>query len=141
MRISDWSSDVCSSELDAPVAFPDLVHFLARRRPGPRYLDKPHKHERIRACLRDVARQVEHLLALAQVLDDFFLSFYRLVPWVFLVEEYPINLDRIHVSFRRHRLPPANYASMCALRSEEHTSELQSLMRISYAVFCLKKKK
>src|SRR3546814_6021110 len=28
-----------------------------------------------------------------------------------------------------------------ALRSEEHTSELQSLMRISYAVFCLKKKK
>src|SRR3546814_6337054 len=33
----------------------------------------------------------------------------------------------------RHRLVP--------LRSEEHTSELQSLMRISYAVFCLKKKK
>src|SRR3546814_8181656 len=29
----------------------------------------------------------------------------------------------------------------CAIRSEEHTSELQSLMRISYAVFCLKKKK
>src|SRR3546814_9967616 len=29
----------------------------------------------------------------------------------------------------------------CRLRSEEHTSELQSLMRISYAVFCLKKKK
>src|SRR3546814_5571888 len=29
----------------------------------------------------------------------------------------------------------------CPLRSEEHTSELQSLMRISYAVFCLKKKK
>src|SRR3546814_10091887 len=35
---------------------------------------------------------------------------------------------------RGHRLPPP-------LRSEEHTSELQSLMRISYAVFCLKKKK
>src|SRR3546814_1277215 len=32
-------------------------------------------------------------------------------------------------------------AYMVALRSEEHTSELQSLMRISYAVFCLKKKK
>src|SRR3546814_3201267 len=30
---------------------------------------------------------------------------------------------------------------LCAIRSEEHTSELQSLMRISYAVFCLKKKK
>src|SRR3546814_3782078 len=31
--------------------------------------------------------------------------------------------------------------SVCTVRSEEHTSELQSLMRISYAVFCLKKKK
>src|SRR3546814_2441467 len=31
--------------------------------------------------------------------------------------------------------------AIAALRSEEHTSELQSLMRISYAVFCLKKKK
>src|SRR3546814_7811165 len=33
------------------------------------------------------------------------------------------------------------YRRVTALRSEEHTSELQSLMRISYAVFCLKKKK
>src|SRR3546814_3991757 len=32
-------------------------------------------------------------------------------------------------------------AASCIFRSEEHTSELQSLMRISYAVFCLKKKK
>src|SRR3546814_2504305 len=32
-------------------------------------------------------------------------------------------------------------SSACTIRSEEHTSELQSLMRISYAVFCLKKKK
>src|SRR3546814_8772957 len=36
-----------------------------------------------------------------------------------------------------HELPPRKRS----LRSEEHTSELQSLMRISYAVFCLKKKK
>src|SRR3546814_3736090 len=36
---------------------------------------------------------------------------------------------------------PTTIASYCAIRSEEHTSELQSLMRISYAVFCLKKKK
>src|SRR3546814_17515905 len=33
------------------------------------------------------------------------------------------------------------YRALAASRSEEHTSELQSLMRISYAVFCLKKKK
>src|SRR3546814_4152070 len=36
---------------------------------------------------------------------------------------------------------PAAIRGCCAWRSEEHTSELQSLMRISYAVFCLKKKK
>src|SRR3546814_10285962 len=35
----------------------------------------------------------------------------------------------------------AGSAARCCNRSEEHTSELQSLMRISYAVFCLKKKK
>src|SRR3546814_1987286 len=38
---------------------------------------------------------------------------------------------------RRNSASPLNFAS----RSEEHTSELQSLMRISYAVFCLKKKR
>src|SRR3546814_10529499 len=44
------------------------------------------------------------------------------------------------------RLPPSLCSlfpvpcSLCPARSEEHTSELQSLMRISYAVFCLKKK-
>src|SRR3546814_9670178 len=39
-------------------------------------------------------------------------------------------------------VPPEDYAdkSIVSLRSEEHTSELQSLMRISYAVFCLQKK-
>src|SRR3546814_6784107 len=47
--------------------------------------------------------------------------------------------DIAHGVFRLARLgaPPAGDAD----RSEEHTSELQSLMRISYAVFCLKKKK
>src|SRR3546814_4090280 len=37
--------------------------------------------------------------------------------------------------------PPAPGAGLRSRRSEEHTSELQSLMRISYAVFCLKKNK
>src|SRR3546814_2276637 len=41
---------------------------------------------------------------------------------------------------RRHKLV-RRYVVSSASRSEEHTSELQSLMRISYAVFCLKKKK
>src|SRR3546814_5192006 len=39
------------------------------------------------------------------------------------------------------RMPPACADGPAPRRSEEHTSELQSLMRISYAVFCLKKKK
>src|SRR3546814_9138372 len=42
-------------------------------------------------------------------------------------------------------IPPGQHrvdcSDHCAVRSEEHTSELQSLMRISYAVFCLQKKK
>src|SRR3546814_10243955 len=45
---------------------------------------------------------------------------------------------------RLHQLRGQRRAVLCAAggeRSEEHTSELQSLMRISYAVFCLKKKK
>src|SRR3546814_6462884 len=44
----------------------------------------------------------------------------------------PVQTQRITAGFRHH---------FEMLRSEEHTSELQSLMRISYAVFCLKKKK
>src|SRR3546814_8542446 len=44
-------------------------------------------------------------------------------------------------SFRDKNLTPAQLAHQRTIRSEEHTSELQSLMRISYAVFCLKKKK
>src|SRR3546814_2401609 len=45
------------------------------------------------------------------------------------------------VRLAEHGLPPARAHPGPGVRSEEHTSELQSLMRISYAVFCLKKKK
>src|SRR3546814_6905177 len=41
----------------------------------------------------------------------------------------------------QHTIPRGICLRRCRFRSEEHTSELQSLMRISYAVFCLKKKK
>src|SRR3546814_3083020 len=48
----------------------------------------------------------------------------------------------LRVLHRAHLAPQAHgVIARRALRSEEHTSELQSLMRISYAVFCLKKKK
>src|SRR3546814_4511078 len=54
--------------------------------------------------------------------------------------------DTVHLGFvdqSRDDLKPANnvWQEISGGRSEEHTSELQSLMRISYAVFCLKKKK
>src|SRR3546814_4149079 len=45
-------------------------------------------------------------------------------------------------AFKSHLVTsPATGLFLAGIRSEEHTSELQSLMRISYAVFCLKKKK
>src|SRR3546814_6285736 len=55
-------------------------------------------------------------------------------------------LPRIITEFAHSRTgidihPAATIGSHFCIRSEEHTSELQSLMRISYAVFCLKKKK
>src|SRR3546814_6100495 len=51
----------------------------------------------------------------------------------------PIILERLHP--RRIALRQERNRRKAIRRSEEHTSELQSLMRISYAVFCLKKKK
>src|SRR3546814_9685022 len=51
------------------------------------------------------------------------------------------GVDRpIHRQLSAHPAARAAPAADCRRRSEEHTSELQSLMRISYAVFCLKKK-
>src|SRR3546814_754489 len=75
-----------------------------------------------------------------------------LVPGM-LKEKVHLLLKSLPQKIRRHCVPLPDYASGFADRwferavnpdqgrSEEHTSELQSLMRISYAVFCLKKKK
>src|SRR3546814_2402555 len=101
MRISDWSSDVCSSDL------PDTNSQPSGRLPN------------------------------ARMISD---AFYR-----------PDGATSGLLCFRRTLRGPsyrggetfANPLSAVNVpcRSEEHTSELQSLMRISYAVFCLKKKK
>src|SRR3546814_11583466 len=50
-------------------------------------------------------------------------------------------LEKSMLRRMRRRSAPCRWGSVVAPRSEEHTSELQSLMRISYAVFCLNKKK
>src|SRR3546814_3866236 len=73
---------------------------------------------------QDRPLQLFHARLHRQVFDDAFLDF--LQPVVILVE---LGLRQIQIDH-----------GLAALRSEEHTSELQSLMRISYAVFCLKKK-
>src|SRR3546814_3886870 len=56
----------------------------------------------------------------------------------FTLETLPI---KIFNALRYGYTPTMAAVSVFFVRSEEHTSELQSLMRISYAVFCLKKKK
>src|SRR3546814_7405248 len=105
MRISDWSSDVCSSDLHS-------VHGVSRGRP--------------------------FRSAVGQAFDP--------MRWQDAWPPPHRLADR-----KRHAHPaPSGRGSSAApwgqwrgeypRRSEEHTSELQSLMRISYAVFCLKKK-
>src|SRR3546814_6791953 len=53
----------------------------------------------------------------------------------------PSSRERTFHADQTRWLVPLRRGSLFGTRSEEHTSELQSLMRISYAVFCLKKKK
>src|SRR3546814_3349565 len=60
-------------------------------------------------------------------------------PDFHIVRQYPRPLD-CEIAIQAYILQAAA-RSYVQSRSEEHTSELQSLMRISYAVFCLKKKK
>src|SRR3546814_5268171 len=123
MRISDWSSDVCSSDLSA-VGFLLCCQKIGI---GPRCLFR-----------RDAVAQgraphggfhiVEHgLIAARHTLESDILHFEAAFP------KAGLQLDgwgRISCG--------GQAAGAC--RSEEQTSELQSLMRISYAVFCLKKK-
>src|SRR3546814_4443852 len=104
MRISDWSSDVCSSDLhSAPsTCFPEgNVEWTNKESVG---------------CGGSLL-----------VLVDIHIQ--GVVLFVGRRQRFLLRQDLVGGG-RHHR----------GIRSEEHTSELQSLMRISYAVFCLKKK-
>src|SRR3546814_4786505 len=110
MRISDWSSDVCSSDLhDARRARRRIGHPARTRNltVGAGQAGADH------AIDRDRIAQREFITRLQEAGIAFFL--------------------RVIVA---RRVEPRRVRR----RSEEHTSELQSLMRISYAVFCLTKK-
>src|SRR3546814_8432113 len=124
MRISDWSSDVCSSDL--------IFREHAEQGNGNETLaQRPGKSNgRLRGTR----------LRLGPVLDDFGLGDRRQDRrrgWI-------IRRGRTVCRYRRPLRSDSlrrTVLHLQTLRSEEHTSELQSLMRISYAVFCLKKKK
>src|SRR3546814_2683202 len=101
MRISDWSSDVCSSDLvDLAIAHVDLYRI----------------------------EDADELIELG--LDEYLYDGALLIEWP----------DRLGGTAWPQALA-LTISGGGAARSEEHTSEIQSLMRISYAVFCLKKKK
>src|SRR3546814_3499038 len=102
MRISDWSSDVCSSDLDFRMP-PD--------HPYPAALD-------------------DCIAAYRALLEDH-------AAWEIIVRGSSAGGNLAAALMLRARDEGLPFPA----RSEEHTSELQSLMRISYAVFCLKKKK
>src|SRR3546814_5893625 len=62
------------------------------------------------------------------------------VAWA-MFQEQQVNFTGAHPKlYASSEQAQRGFCEICGTRSEEHTSELQSLMRISYAVFCLKKK-
>src|SRR3546814_1035503 len=114
MRISDWSSDLCSSDL------PGLAE-------SPPCNNQPRPPVSIRGKL--LRTRPKGPVPLQQ----------RIIPDLGIDDRRPLlrpqSAKLPRQLQRRHAASPSG-----AGRSEEHTSELQSLMRISYAVFCLKKK-
>src|SRR3546814_2330643 len=131
MRISDWSSDVCSSDLilSENDSWQNAVNGAVAARAS---LAETAEADRdyIRPIVLFQAQQRDQEVTV-EVLKKH------------LIETENIPAEKIAVATGDQRgldgidlFDPA-----CPIeRSEEHTSELQSLMRISYAVFCLKKK-
>src|SRR3546814_7790933 len=113
MRISDWSSDVCSSDLRVGQL---RVAQLARPRPP-----LPRGPEHALGQRRELAAAPGLVLGIDEM----------------GTEHRTDQLVGVRAEDRGERRVGIDDRT---LRSEEHTSELQSLMRISYAVFCLKKK-
>src|SRR3546814_3489839 len=122
MRISDWSSDVCSS---------DLRFVMAAALPFP---DAAAAHAELARIASEASLRAVQIVAQTTGYrpDQGFDEIFRLAAG----ERLPILL---HPAAGIADLSPAfdDYG----LRSEEHTSALQSLMRISYAVLRLQKKK
>src|SRR3546814_8967099 len=116
MRISDWSSDVCSSDLSYLASLQVLL-----RMHGAEYAP-----EDLECLLSEYREKLQAMLA--QPADD------EAVP---AVDHQPGNDSTLPQRLASTLAVADEIRGMASgLRSEEHTSELQSLMRISYAVFC-----
>src|SRR3546814_5699729 len=146
MRIRDWSSDVSSSDLvflwcwDRCIYGPS-VKLLARcpiNTPVPAPQENMLKHgiDRLAARAQLASnpfrqlRAIHPLHAVISKMDQDLRTMPSCCPTGKVITGYLASLDTELLGQIRE-----------AIRSEEHTSELQSLMRNSYAVFCLKKKK
>src|SRR3546814_7613972 len=142
MRISDWSSDVCSSDLDVFLA---LLHRGDEALAGEAGLEvglvQRRRLQRFRVAGAAVAQPVAelvqpppcacHRLRLARIgMHDQVQPALEVVEHRDFLAEHQQDVGRAQL-----------VAGVAVGRSEEHTSELQSLMRISSAVFRLKKKK
>src|SRR3546814_3412543 len=130
MRISDWSSDVCSSDLPEEWYEALLTNAQAA------------SNDRQWTTAYAIASRVDDAYAAGTDIRDQSLGErddYTSLVWLAGTTAY-YELKRpkdAMAMFQRY----AEAARSPQTRSEEHTSELQSLMRISYAVFCLKKQK
>src|SRR3546814_2281811 len=125
LRISDWSSDVCSSDLLGKILVhgPDAGEFLNRI-----YVNNL-KTLKVGKC-----RYGLMLNEFGIIIDDGIAT-----RWG--ESTYQVGTTSGQAEHVVEILEEWLQCEWVDLRSEEHTSELQSLMRISYAVFCLKKKK
>src|SRR3546814_8109277 len=124
MRISDGSSDVCSSDLSTQSTVSMRISELEHRF-GVALFDRAHRKVRLTSRGEELLGYTERLLQLTSEIQE------RIAR-----PEMVSGMVRIGVAEVVAQTWLAAF-----VRSEEHTSELQSLMRISYAVFCLKKKK
>src|SRR3546814_1837721 len=138
VRISDWSSDVCSSDLVVLHRAGELATRRAllfgagdveRQQPGRRGVDG---HRGVHLRQRDAGEELLHVAEVADRHAD--LADLALGERVVAVVA---GLRRQVEGDGEPGLPARQVLAVERVRSEEHTSELQSLMRISYAVFCL----
>src|SRR3546814_2818358 len=125
MRISDWSSDVCSSDL-ADVNMRDFGKSVIRT--GEEAL-APESAERLREMKREIDAALRNLVRAG--IEDKSIAAGDVTMIAFTLAGA--------LNWPGRWYNPATGRSIS--RSEEHTSEIQSLMRTSYAVFCLKKQK